>query len=247
MSKVKVFGERNTGTNYLEQLIELNLKQVEVIPQISIPAWFPNLLLRRIELLTDYFLWSGSKYRLGWKHGIPPTKKILQHPDRDKLLTIFLVRNPYSFLLSLHKNPYHLRPRVETFSEFLETRFKTLPRDGYSSQPRITPIDIWNLKNRAYLEFSQEHPDKTLLIHFEDLLEKPERVIHQIAQRMKVSFNPGFQNIERSTKNTSDRYADYKAYYGQELWKKKLSTEDKQFITEHLDLKLMESLGYKKP
>ncbi|NPA93438.1 MAG: hypothetical protein GXO56_07140, partial [Chloroflexi bacterium] len=76
-SVLKIYGERNTGTNYLSQLVALNLPQVRLLPGV-VPRWL-QLFFPRAEAPRDlYFQWT-FKRNLGWKHAMAPTAEQLAH------------------------------------------------------------------------------------------------------------------------------------------------------------------------
>ena len=82
--KVKVFGERNSGTIYLEKLLVKNFK-VDI---------------------ADYFT-------LGWKHRLAPHKEELDKIE-DDIIYLILVKNPYAWLRSMHRKPYHQEQLKQT-------------------------------------------------------------------------------------------------------------------------------------
>jgi len=101
---VKIYGERNTGTHYLMQLL---LNHVDVLEKngslVTVATEQPITKLRR----------PGE---LGWKHRLA-SKEFLQKKgvNRDEVLIVALVKNPYSWLLSLHRRSYtpiHLRAEM---------------------------------------------------------------------------------------------------------------------------------------
>lgn len=93
--KVKVLGERNTATVYLEWLLRNNLQ---------------------VDLL-DY-------YSLGWKHRLAPGKEEIQQSGNQEVLFLCQVKNPYSWLLSMYRKPYGQEQLKElSFSEFIKFPF----------------------------------------------------------------------------------------------------------------------------
>lgn len=115
MVTIKIFGERNTGTNYLSNILQLNLR-VKLLPSSAreIPLFF------KFEWYKNLFFLITEKQNLGWKHA-KPNKEILisRLSQNSKLVVLFLVKNPYSFLLSLHQRPYHNASKKNlTFQKF---------------------------------------------------------------------------------------------------------------------------------
>ena len=78
--KIKIFGERNSGTNYIKKLLRKNIK--------------------------SQFNFVSGKYtsKSGWKHGLPDSSKI----DKQTLV-IFIVRELSTWLNSMYFRPYHIK------------------------------------------------------------------------------------------------------------------------------------------
>jgi hypothetical protein len=79
IQNVKLFGERNSGTNFLASLIHANGRGIVQLPVE------PH---------------EGS----GWKHGFPD---LALHPDQAHTLFVFVVRDLRSWLQSMFKTQYH--------------------------------------------------------------------------------------------------------------------------------------------
>lgn len=94
MVLLKVSGERNSGTTFLEQLLKLN---------------FGNCVYSQKTVdMTTY----------DWKHDIP-TASIKK---KDSLvIDFFIVRNLNDWLISMYNNPYHMRRPVK-MEDFLKNR-----------------------------------------------------------------------------------------------------------------------------
>jgi len=77
MKLIKIYGERNTNTNYMSKLIELNLNAIEipgVVPPIimKMQKVFPGK-----ELVRDIYFYLTYGKTLGWKHtSIKPPNKL---------------------------------------------------------------------------------------------------------------------------------------------------------------------------
>lgn len=95
MSKIefiKIYGERNSGTNYVNQLLKANLKQVTFLDHKHERRGY----------------WSD------WKHGLPNIK----NKNVNKTLFICIIRDLEPWLISFFRRPYHLK-RKEKFQDFL--------------------------------------------------------------------------------------------------------------------------------
>ena len=118
---MKIYGERNTGTNFLTQLIRQNFV-CEIVPgtlaearpgyrdileheiETTIADAAKRILVRQIRL--DEFFRGNRWTTLGWKHSVPPTETIRSHPDKSNILFVIVTKNPYAWALSLFRRPY---------------------------------------------------------------------------------------------------------------------------------------------
>jgi Sulfotransferase domain len=96
--RVKVFGERNSGSIYLEWLLTHNLK----------------------VKLVDHWV-------LGWKHRLAPDPTELTSEVAD-LSFVVIAKNPYAWTLSQHRRPHHYEElRKLPFADFLRFPFGDYP------------------------------------------------------------------------------------------------------------------------
>jgi len=245
MPLLKLYGERNTGTNYLEELIRLNL-HAETLRNIE-----PRLIeilqmpLPGKNFLVDLYFSLTNKNNLGWKHmlTLPAASYFPRTIDARPIHIITITKNPYSWLLSLYKRPHHYRGRLpSTFEEFLVTPWRTVEREN---SPRYfsSPVELWNQKNAAYLGLSQYFQVRN--VRYEDFLVDYQAVLMSLMEAFSIGrINQSFLNVEQSTKNDPMRFDDYKRYYLGELWKNDLSTESIRLINDRLDRDIVKKYNY---
>lgn len=246
-AKIKIYGERNTNTRYLSQLLRLNL-DADLIPGTAprqvrlLQAIMPG----KNSVIDVYFSKTYSQ-NLGWKHTCAKSASDLAEYALVKSGLIFLTvtKNPYSWLLSLHRRPYH-DPHRKTgpvsFESFLQTPWHTLGRDR--TAPLLNnPVELWNIKNRAYLGLPE---GQTLRTRTEDYFEDPAAIIDTISRTFSIRRkSPEFINYERSTKDQSKDSAYYRDYYLNERWREKLSADAIGLINASLDKDLVSRFGYR--
>lgn len=238
INQIKILGERNTGTNYITKLLSQNM-DVRILgggPSYSWEKWFG---LGNISMNSFFFI-SGWR-NLGWKHAAPnlTTNKI------DKCNFIVVVKNPYSWLLSLHKRPYHNWDAAQLpFSEFIEAPWPLMHCDNIKSRS-VTPVELWNIKNKAYYDLTQK-TKSAMLIKYEDILDSPENFVRRVSATLNLRLRGDFvlqsQGAKSADKNKSFDF--YRDYYLNESWQERLAQSDISIINECLDTKLMDKLGY---
>ncbi|MFC1876752.1 hypothetical protein ACFL2E_05715 [Thermodesulfobacteriota bacterium] len=242
---IKVYGERNTNTTYVSKLIKLNLQAVEV-PGI-VPPFVLKLqkILPGKELVRDIYFNLTYRNNLGWKHTcVKPFEELSKYINfRSDLVFLTITKNPYSWLLSLYRRPYHQyyseRPSFETF---LQRPWKTIGRDN--TKPVLkSPIELWNIKNKSYLQLKETN---TLNVTTESIFENPESILENISRQLSIKrISDRFVNYERSTKDKSKDSNYYRNYYLSEKWRDDLSSDAIAIINESIDIKLMSHFGYK--
>ena len=92
IDSIKVFGERHSGTNAI--------------------GYFAG---KNFDLQFKHYNF------LGWKHRLAPEQEEWSKFDVESCLFIFCLRNPYSWLQAMHKEPYYEHyPKIKELS--LKTR-----------------------------------------------------------------------------------------------------------------------------
>ncbi len=245
MKLIKVYGERNTNTNYLSKLIELNLHLIEVpgvVPPIIMKM---QKILPGNELVRDIYFHITYRKNLGWKHtSVKPQEELSKYKlVNSNLIFLTITKNPYSWLLSLYRNPYHHQYYDEkpSFEVFLKSPWKTIGRDNIQDN-LPSPIELWNLKNKSYLQLDIKN---TLNITTESIFQDAGDVIQKISERFSIERKSDeFINYERSTKNKSKDSEYYRDYYLSEKWRENISKEAISIINDSIDKELMAHFGY---
>jgi len=257
LTHVKIYGERNSGTNFASELIEANL-DVGLRPG-TVPArrkyfyWPLRRLLGR-KLGTKFVERSIDRYHrrhfaenLGWKHAQIPTFDGPDNPFPSTTLYVTVTKNPYAWLLSLYRRPYGLQdlpidPGTLTFREFLQVPWRTFGRElGPAFYPNA--IAMWNEKTKSYRKLSGYGP----VVHgrYEAILADPAAFVEAVARRCGRKLPAKIRLIEHSTKKDGWNLNDYREYYLQELWRNKLTPDELALINRTLDPEVVVAAGYK--
>lgn len=228
----------------MSKLLGLNLNVIEVpgvVPQVIMKM---QQVLPSNELIRDIYFHLTYGKNLGWKHTcVKPSEELNQYKLFDSDLIFFTItKNPYSWLLSLYRRPYHQYYSDDpSFETFLQREWKTVGRDNVKNAP-ITPIELWNIKNRSYLQLDSK---TTINTTTEKIFEDPELVINQISELHSIERKTDkFIHYERSTKEKGKDSTYYRDYYLSEKWRDNLSNEAISIINESIDKELMSHFGY---
>jgi len=140
--KIKIFGERNTGTNFLKLLLKRNIKNVNVL---------------------DGRYCKGS----GWKHGFP--KSELLNKLKGPVIYIYTERELESWLNSMYRKPYHIN-WYNNFDNFIkkkiikDTRNKRLDELSYvSAETSYNLIQLRYLKRASLINFLDQRDNVVFL------------------------------------------------------------------------------------
>jgi len=254
---LKIFGERNTGTRALARTVatlpgvtrrigtlpRLTPEQdvVMAIVQAKIPGRWRNLY--RGAIRDDAFT-RGAPDDL-WKHAVP---RLTPGAIKVGAATLIMVRNPYSWALSLCKRPYHqVGPRVEDFAEFITLPWMTERREG---TPAVlgSPVDLWSVKVRGSLAYQAEAREKGLgceVIRFEDFVQDPQTVTAAALEKLGLPTAP-LVNVQKNTKRKGLSVEKLRRRYAEEAWRADLTPETVATVTERIDWDLANKLGYTK-
>jgi len=239
---IKIYGERNSGTTYLQALVAANL-DVAILPGVA-PRRLRRLF-RNNEAVIDLYFRLTTARNLGWKHRIAPAPQELQHAALPASRVLFLIisKNPYAWLLSLFRHPYHYQGELTTFEAFLTQEWRTVGRERHPA-PFANPIEMWNAKYASYLRLARTA--SCHFIRYEDLLAAPEQTIIEIASKQAIPRRTStLINVQESTKGEAGRDFDYyRRYYLAERWREELDATAVAIINRFLDASIAEALGY---
>ena len=236
----QIFGERNSGTNYLRKLMRDNYKDFEVL--------------------------AGNK-GFGWKHGdignpwkfYKENNKLFTHKihdykkEGDGVLFLVIYRNPFTWLQSMNNSPHHAPEMFNlNFSDFLRKKWCCYygPMGADMDENETVRMSIVKPENlfeeydnvlelrKDKIRIFESFPSKlknVCFVRFEDLLKDPEKIIKKIAKIYGFELRGKFENI------TEDKF-------GQGKYKAKkypdIRYSDYQFILNNLDWDLEKTAGY---
>ena len=251
---LKLYGERNTGTNYIETLLAKNL-QVSVLPGRVPNSHLPTMLTRYARnVIPDgdhWHEWARDRYfrlnfkdNLGWKHMCPSPERI-GAARLAQVRFIMVLKNPYAWLLSLFRNPYHVGGRDDNVLNFLDRRLPVMEMRENTGPEALTPVEVWNRKGRGYLAL-REVASHAMLVQYEDFLRGEDQMIGVICAELGLTRTEALQSVpsgvKRGDRDTS--HTKYVDYYLDEAWRSELTPEAIAKINTRLDPELTETFGY---
>ncbi|GAA3863121.1 hypothetical protein [Celeribacter arenosi] len=230
-----VFGERNSGTNFVHKLLHQNF------------LWPFAPATQRIE---------RHGHRHGWKHGFPSA-----YTAPEDLLAVVVFRDPETWVRSLHAKPWHTHRsmRWRPISEFLRLEWQCIIDDVNFGIPKDDPrwgselmierdpmtgerfanvLKLRNAKNRGFLSFPKRYAN-TLLVRYEDVRDNQEGFVEAVRAGFDLAKDGDFTAVDTRRGQKGKPYVakDYA----------ELSDEDRSFIWSQLDQEAESRIGYRPP
>ena len=249
MKSIKIYGERNTGTSYLSQLIKKNIKCKILLSRIPfLLQKFQKLIPKNNEYFRDLYF-DFDKRCLGWKHTYINDEILDQINNyKEDLVIVTVTKNPYSWLISMFNRPYHFNYdniNTKSFEEFLNNKWRCVKRENSPKDYIKNPIELWNMKNNSYLSLSDKTERQIIHIKYENILADYKKVIKKIVKTGGFPYeHKKTTNIIKSAKGDNKKFSDYKEYYLNESWKEKITKEQFDLINNHINQTLMEKFNY---
>ena len=173
ITNYKILGERNSGTNYLEQLLHSNFN---------------------INRSNNF----NSKHFFGFDRYSGIKDEIL-----NNTLFIGIVRDPFTWINSMYKSPYHLPESLKATQQgFLNNEWYSIFDDGteiqhdrniYNTEKRYKNIfELRKLKLKFLVEEMPKLVKNYILIRYEDLLFNLKQTMIKL-----LKFNIIKKNIKR--------------------------------------------------
>ena len=189
ITNYKILGERNSGTNYLEQLLHSNFN---------------------INRSNNF----NSKHFFGFDRYSGIKDEIL-----NNTLFIGIVRDPFTWINSMYKSPYHLPESLKATQQgFLNNEWYSIFDDGteiqhdrniYNTEKRYKNIfELRKLKLKFLVEEMPKLVKNYILIRYEDLLFnlKPTMIKLLKFNIIKKNINKFPINILHHTKDSKRRF-----------------------------------------
>lgn len=215
----KVMGERNSGTNFVQDLLALNFdvellanampytaRHVELLDRVPLTAQGRDAVFHRaVDLNHD---WEFHRHA-GWKHACLTDRHFTDYPDADRTLFVCVIRHPALWLQSMFRAPFgtfQSDSRARGIGEFLVTPWITRPRDEIGELVLESPAHLWAHKVDSYLRQQAARPNVLVLRH-EDILRKHALCLDLIANLLTPS-SPGWEVPKGNARSHMPRQPD---------------------------------------
>jgi hypothetical protein len=246
---LKIFGERNTGSNYLHRVCGQNFLVVMLQGDVQ-EIW--GLGRRIAEQTGNHFTVRQALHDLeirrilgsdfGWKHAAPDLNAINASEITKYTRFVVLTKHPYSWLKSLHRNPYSFRPPDPDFSRFIRAEFPVNLSDGWPDPKPCTPPALLRQKALAYRRLIESGHD-VVHLRYEDVIQDFDAAMHALSARM-YRKTERFINFDTDVKGRKRSLSDFQAQYSLAAVRQGLRAEDIAFCEAEIGDDVFSFLGY---
>jgi hypothetical protein len=248
----KIYGERNTGTNFVTELLRKNfavhcLQSYNRIHEYAAPM-AKNLPEEPAGGLRDALLDLECQRTMyadfGWKHGAPPRDLIASAPHAKQTLFICIAKHPVAWLRSLANRPYNLSDNLpKSFSRFIRQDWTPNRRDNLPGRATINVVDLWNAKNAAYLDLASV-AERCLVLAYEEILRDPAAFLSSVGSHLITRGNEIIWSLP-STKGDKMTFEQYREKYNESSICESTSARDLEYIRDRVDENVMQAFGYR--
>lgn len=250
----KVYGERNTGTNFVVELLRRNFA-VHCLQSNNPIREYVGLLSRNLpndqaiglrNALLDMDSQRTMQSDFGWKHGAPPREHIASAPHARHTLFICIAKHPVAWLRSLAKRPYNPIEEVpKSFSRFIRYDWPLTGADNMPGCERLNVVELWNKKNAAFLDLRSQ-TERCQIAAYEEILRDPAGFLSSVGSHL-VPRREDFVWSLPSTKKDDMTFEQYRQKYDEQNVCRSTSAADLEFIQDRIDATVMQAFGYHWP
>ncbi len=221
ITKYCILGERCTGTNYLQKLMDTNFNLKEETHKYGWKHFFGHRDYKDsddvlfIGIVRDPFQWLGSLNKK--KHHLAP------HLRRNMRS---LITNEFFSIYDEHGHGMKFGKEIlEDRNIFTGKRYKNI-------------VELRNTKNKFLLDIINKNVKNYILLRYEDLSSNTFEQLEKIKNQFNLSQkNPELINIVKHTKKKGTKWSQSRDIY-------KPLPHNFNFVIQHIDIDLEQKLGY---
>jgi len=220
-----LYGMQRASTNYTEQLIVKNFKDVKILNS-SLARCLPAH--RHFRLYDQKFIIPDQQYYNSFTYDDFPSFKAHVNEISEQEVRFFIVtiKDPFSWYLS-----YYRHAKKNGFP---------MNRKTFNSHFVID----YNLFYRKWLAFKKQAPAEVLIVKYEDALNDLSLFLKNIAVFFGMDSTPG-HIINPKKVGMSKKFSSKKLeYYSQKKYMDMLSSRDKKIIISLIDEEILSLYDY---
>ena len=237
---VKQYGIQRSCTNFVKILLENNLEDTIVLTNIL--GWKHGPHKEKID-------WDTEEEECASARDIGRIKK---EYEAERIHYVICLKDPYAWLMSYSKYS-NRQDKVRSLSGLVsEGRKFAARRRGIQLGEIREYLEKWNLLHQSWAGLNDDN-SKCTTTKFEDLLENPQFEIGRLSNFFNAQMKEDFYLPEKRMKRggekndkenaTEDVDFDYK-YYTEKKYLSHFNDEMLAEVRKHIDLEVVERLGY---
>lgn len=220
-----LYGMQRTGSNYIEQLIVQNFKNVEFFNDNHsrcLPTHKHFRLYDEKSIIPSALYYNSFIYRdfTDFK------KHVQQIVGQEIKLFVVIIKNPFSWYLSYKK---HAKKNGYDF-------FKKSINSHY--------IIDYNLFYTKWISFFKQAPNDVLLVKYEDVLNELPSFLSNISKKFDLKMVSSKVHNPDKVRMSKRFSASEAAYYKKEKYINQITSQDKKVIMNLLDKDLISLYNY---
>ena len=221
-TRLQIFGQRCSGTNFLEQLLWSNFQNIKLVSKFGFKHAWKAQIAKKISkspetkiiiIIRNPFDWLRSLHRE--PHHCPDLYGLTFSTFLKHSVEAF-VGPEWNDPLKANRDKVKQNEQLEHFSNVIEMR---------------------NLKNKLFLNISSQFEDQVIVINYEKLRDKSDITLDEIATKFGLKRLKEYKGVT-TYKKTGD------VYKAKSL--PRISRSDLKFIRESIDWETEAFYGYSK-
>ncbi|MCB0460436.1 MAG: sulfotransferase domain-containing protein [Flavobacteriaceae bacterium] len=151
----------------------------------------------------------------------------------DELLVIGLIRNPKGVINSWLQAPREFKKGLEWDED---EEWLRAPKKNLNKQEEFNGFLKWVECLRIFEYLNKNYPNRFIQIHYDDLLENTEDLVHHIFDRCEIPWNDQTENFINNSraKEVEDAYSVFKKRKVDDVWKDELDNSIVDYIDSFL-------------
>jgi hypothetical protein len=212
-----IYGERCSGTNYLEELIKLNVDKIEHVDSYGHKHFFGFQKFEKNDNEDNTLFFCIIREPISWLYSLYCNGHHI--PKKNRTLPEFLINKFES-----------------EFDDKIISKFDSKDYNYITKKPYKNIFELRKYKNYYFTDVLPTLVKNCVLIKYEDLVSNPEKIFNDLKHKYNLTLkNDVFKNVDYYMANKNIKFTPRKGEF------------EKQYldiIYNNIDIKQENQLGY---
>jgi len=231
---IQIFGERCTGTNFIQELIIENIPSLKVTWDFGFKLWDFGF--------KHWFFNDLSKFEEIKDKKDQKDQKNDEQATINNTLFIVVTRNIYDWLRSFFQTSHHIQPKPMLFDQWLTMEIRSYSNSTMIEKPCKNIFELRKQKIENFQLLKHFKLPHLIFVKYEDVKKSPHKFIRTLRSRMEKT-----QDRQLIT-NKSFRSVNYYKREKGNIFKPKqyplFTKEQLDFIEKNTDWEVEKLVGY---